>query len=92
MSSESRANKINTPAIISRRKRSNSYEYTGKNIKAIRQSHGWTQEQLAEKCNLLDWDLSRSTLAKIESNVRRVTDIEIILLATALNVNVDELF
>lgn len=65
---------------------------TGDNIRAIRETRGWTQDQLAAKCNLLDWNLSRSTLAKIESKVRRVTDIEIILLATALNVNIDELF
>ena len=40
---------------------------TSENIKTIRESHGWTQGQLAAKCNLLDWNLSRSTLAKIES-------------------------
>ena len=64
----------------------------GKNIKKIREKRGWTQEQLVAKCNLNDWQISRSTLAKIESNVRRVTDIEVEKLSLALNVSVDDLF
>ena len=64
----------------------------GKNIKKIREKRGWTQEQLVAKCNLNDWQISRSTLAKIESNVRRVTDIEVQKLSLALNVSIDDLF
>jgi len=52
----------------------------------------WTQEQLVAKCNLIDWQISRSTLAKIEANVRRVTDIEVQKLSLALNVPVSDLF
>ena len=64
----------------------------GKNVRAIRETKGWTQEQLVAKCNLIDWQISRSTLAKIESNVRRVTDIEVQHLSLALNVSVNNLF
>ena len=64
----------------------------GKNVKKIRENRGWTQEQLVAKCNLNDWQISRSTLAKIESNVRRVTDIEVQKLSLALNVSIDDLF
>ena len=64
----------------------------GENIRSLRETNGWTQRQLAAECNLLEWQLTRSTLAKIESKVRRVTDIEVILLATALNVSIEELF
>jgi len=64
----------------------------GKNVKAIRQKRGWTQEQLVAKCNLIDWEISRGTLAKIESSVRRVTDIEVKLLSQALNIQVNDLF
>lgn len=64
----------------------------GKNVKKIREKRGWTQEQLVAKCNLNDWQISRSTLAKIESNVRRVTDIEVQKLSLALNVSVNDLF
>lgn len=57
----------------------------GKNVRAIREMKGLTQEQLVAKCNLLDWNISRSTLAKIESNVRGVSDKEVKYLADALN-------
>lgn len=64
----------------------------GGNVRAVREKKGWTQEQLAAKCNLLQWNISRGTLAKIEVKVRRVTDIEIKFLAQALNIDINDLF
>lgn len=64
----------------------------GPQVRALRESQGMTQEELTAKCNLLDWDISRSSLAKIESQVRRVTDIEVALLAEALHVQIARLF
>lgn len=64
----------------------------GENVRKVRESKGWTQEQLAAKCNLLKWNITRSTLAKIESKVRRVTDIEVKILSEALGVNIEALF
>ena len=64
----------------------------GPQVKAIREQQGLTQDQLAAKCNLLEWNISRGTLAKIESKVRRVTDIEVVLLAQALGVTPADLF
>ena len=64
----------------------------GKNVRLIREKKGWTQEQLAAKCNLIDWEISRGTLAKIESNVRGVTDIEVSHFALVLDVDIDKLF
>jgi transcriptional regulator with XRE-family HTH domain len=64
----------------------------GNNVRSIRVQNDWTQEQLAAKCNLLEWNISRGTIAKIESKVRRVTDIEIKTLALALNTSVENLF
>ena len=64
----------------------------GKNVRVIREKLGWTQEQLVAKCNLNDWQISRSTLAKAEANVRRVTDIEVLKLSIALNVPISDLF
>jgi transcriptional regulator with XRE-family HTH domain len=64
----------------------------GKNVREIREQKGWTQDQLAAKCNLIQWNISRGTLAKIEAQVRRVTDIEVKLLAQVLVVALDELF
>jgi transcriptional regulator with XRE-family HTH domain len=51
-----------------------------------------TQEALAARCNIKRWDISRSTLAKIEAQVRRVNDEEVALLAKALNVDIKELY
>ncbi|MEW6991592.1 helix-turn-helix domain-containing protein [Colwelliaceae bacterium 6441] len=46
----------------------------------------------AAKCNLIGWNISRGTLAKIESKVRRVTDSEVKLLAMALKVKIERLY
>ncbi len=51
-----------------------------------------TQGQLAEKCRAADWNISRGTLAKIEAQVRRVTDEEVVRLAEALKTSVQSLF
>jgi transcriptional regulator with XRE-family HTH domain len=64
----------------------------GFNIRKIRERKEWTQDLLAAKCNLLQWNISRSTLAKIEAKIRRVTDIEVKILAQVLNVTIEELF
>lgn len=64
----------------------------GLNVQRIRENKGWSQDQLAAKCNLQEFNISRSTLAKIESKVRRVTDIEVKLFSDILNVSINELF
>ncbi len=64
----------------------------GPRIKSIREEQELTQEELAARCNLLKWDISRSTLAKIESQVRRVTDEEALLFSKALDVNIEDLY
>ena len=64
----------------------------GVNIKSLRESQELTQSELTARCNLLEWDISRGTLAKIEAGVRRVTDIEVVLLAKSLNVEIVDLF
>lgn len=64
----------------------------GPKVRAIRDAQGLTQEELVARCNLLDWDISRGTLAKIEAQVRRVTDEEVRLLADALAVDINELY
>ena len=64
----------------------------GKQIRAIRKEKKLTQEQLTARCNLEGFDISRGTLAKIESGVRQVIDIEIVLISKALNINIYRLF
>ncbi len=64
----------------------------GPRIKELREAQGLTQEELAARCNLLKWDISRGTLAKVEAQVRRVTDDEVELFAQALKVEIKELY
>jgi transcriptional regulator with XRE-family HTH domain len=64
----------------------------GHNVRTLRKKRGITQEVFAGHCQLLGWDLTRSTLSKIEACLRCVTDYEIVLLARALRVSEAELF
>lgn len=64
----------------------------GPRVQQIRESQGLTQEELSARCNLIGWDISRGTLAKIEAQVRRITDDEVQLLAQALNISIAELY
>ena len=64
----------------------------GPRIKELRESQGLTQEELTARCNLVGLDISRGTLAKIEAQVRRITDDEIPLLAEALKVSIPQLY
>lgn len=64
----------------------------GYNVRDLRKMHGLTQEQLVAKCNLLEWNVSRGTLAKIESKKRKVSDYEVLLLAKALDTDIKNLY
>ena len=66
--------------------------YIGPRIREIRIEKTLSQKDLTAKCNVLGWDISRGTLAKIESKNRRVSDIEVLYLAKALGVDIDTLF
>lgn len=64
----------------------------GPRVRQIREQQKLTQEQFVARCNVQGWDITRATLAKIESRVRRVTDFEVLMLAKCLKVEVGELF
>lgn len=64
----------------------------GPQIQKVRYQRGLTQEQLAARCQLAGLDISRSTLAQIESRLRCVVDTELFLLAKVLGVSTDSLF
>lgn len=61
-----------------------NHEYSGSKNKKFKKRQSLPQEELVDKCNLIEWDISRGTLAKIESQVRRVIDIEVALFSKAL--------
>lgn len=64
----------------------------GPNVRKIRDQQDLTQDELAARCNICGWDISRGTLAKIEAKVRKVSDYEALTLAQALNVGIADLF
>ncbi len=66
--------------------------YIGPRVREIRIEKTLSQKDLTAKCNVLGWDISRGTLAKIESKNRRISDIEVIHLAKALSVDIEALF
>ena len=56
-------------------------------VRELREKQGLTQAELAAKLNLAGWDLSRETLAKIESQIRWVADFELLYLAEGLGIS-----
>ena len=64
----------------------------GRQVAKVRTAKGLSQDALAGKCQRAGLDVSRGTLAKIESGIRCVSDSELLYLAKALEVSVSELF
>jgi len=53
---------------------------------------GWSQPELAAKCQIAGWDVSRDIIARIELRKRWVGDFELATLAQVFEVPLDELF
>ena len=64
----------------------------GKNIRAIREKAGFTQDQLAAKLQLEGCDITRSAIAKIEVGQRHLYPDEILLIKQILNTTYDDIF
>lgn len=61
-------------------------------IRKLRYGRGLTQAMLTARCSRVGWDVGENTIAKIEAQIRCVTDREIVFLAKALHVPVQNLF
>ena len=64
----------------------------GPAVRRLRYAQELTQDTLAARCNVAGCDLSRGTLAKIEAQIRGVSEVELFALAQVLRVRMDELF
>jgi transcriptional regulator with XRE-family HTH domain len=64
----------------------------GPQVHRLRTAANITQDEFAARCGVLGWRLSRSTVAKIESQVRCVSDAEVFVLARALRTEIDHLY
>lgn len=72
-----------------------NYEYSkaiGRNINAIRQSKGLTQEQLSAQLQIIGCDITRSALAKIEVGQRHLYPDELKALKIVFGISYDDLF
>ena len=70
----------------------NRQNIVGPQVRKLRYQLGLKQEDLAARCGVLGWDLSRGTLSKIEAQLRCVTDSELETLAKALRVEIAALY
>lgn len=61
----------------------------GPQVRRLRSQQGITQQAFAERCQRMGWDISRDTLAKVESQMRWLADFELAFLAEALAVPLD---
>lgn len=64
----------------------------GPQVRALRVTQELTQEELAARCGIQGWHLTRGTLAKIEAQVRCVSDAELYILSKALRTPNESLF
>jgi transcriptional regulator with XRE-family HTH domain len=63
----------------------------GPKLRFLREVEGLTQAEFAGRLQIAGWDISRETLAKVESQIRCVTDQELVRFAEALKVEPTEL-
>ena len=64
----------------------------GPQVRKFRNKKNWTQSMLAQQLQLQGWDISIGSLGKLEAQLRRVPDCELMFLSKVLNVDIRELF
>ena len=64
----------------------------GPQVSRLRNQRGWTQSRLATFLQVAGWDISRVGLAKIEAQLVRVGDHQLLRLAAVLKVEVKDLY
>lgn len=64
----------------------------GGNIRKARNAQNMTQEELAAKLQVLNCDISRGTLAKIEAGIRHISVEELNAIKEVLKMSYDDFF
>ena len=64
----------------------------GPQVRRFRARRGWTQSVLARKLQLQGWSISTGSLGKLEAQLRRVPDCELMFLAKVLAVQISDFF
>ena len=63
----------------------------GRNIARLRKSKKWSQNRLASMLQICGLNVDKNAVQRIEAGKRFVTDLELVFLADALGVSVEEL-
>ena len=64
----------------------------GKNIAALRKQQGISQRELAQRLQLMGYDMDKNAVQRVESGQRFVTDIEVEAFAKVFGVSLPMLF
>lgn len=64
----------------------------GNNLRIIRKTHGYTQEEIVAKLQLKNQDISRSAYAQIECGTYNIRISELIALKEIYNIPYDDFF
>lgn len=63
-----------------------SRNMVGVQVRRLRSTKNLTQEELAARCAVAGFDIGRASVSHIETGLRGVSDLEMVLLAKALRV------
>jgi hypothetical protein len=81
------------PVILaSIKKAASQLNVVGPQVRKFRLLKGWRQDQLARAMQLRGWDTSRDSVTRLENQVRRVTCMELFIVAKCLEVGADDLY
>ncbi len=69
----------------------NARNIVGPQVRQLRKVGGVTQDELAARCSVIGFDVGRSTVSHIETGIRGVSDLEMVILAKALRVEICDL-
>ncbi|MBI5801873.1 MAG: helix-turn-helix transcriptional regulator [Verrucomicrobia bacterium] len=86
------AGKASSTSKIPSRKPAAPANVVGAHLRRIRSAQGLTQEQLAARCQVQGLNLTRSTLAKIEAQVRLLKACELFIIAKILKVPMEHFY
>jgi transcriptional regulator with XRE-family HTH domain len=92
MSPRSKKPKIKGPSSVYVAEYRNDRNSIGKRVRQLREAQNMTTTKLAAEAQIAGWDIARFSIRKIEIGEREVTDIELRMLAKALNVPIGVLF
>ena len=62
----------------------------GPGIRRVRETRGWSQDDLARRLQIAGWDVDRTLIARIELRTRCITDMELLALAKTCGVTLNE--